>query len=86
VEKHGGLITNREVMDVLQGRGANPEVAANPARSRDPAPCEVQVFETLRQTAAASQTREMIADFVLAVKVRRIPLRWIIAHMHLWHR
>jgi len=69
VEKHGGLITNREVMDVLQGRGANPEVAADPPRARDPAVCEVQVFDTLRQSAAASQSREMIADFVRAVKV-----------------
>jgi hypothetical protein len=69
VEKHGGLITNREVMDVLEGRGANREVPADPPRTRDPAVCEVQVFEALRQSAAASQSRQMIADFVQAVKV-----------------
>ena len=42
-DKFGGLITNLEVLGVLLGRGADPNVPADPPRTRDPAICEVQV-------------------------------------------
>mmetsp|Transcript_39617 Transcript_39617/g.55019 ORF Transcript_39617/g.55019 Transcript_39617/m.55019 type:complete len:136 (+) Transcript_39617:88-495(+) len=63
VEQQAGLLTNAEVYAVLEQRGANPNVPPCPPRTRDPAPCEVAVWEALRATPAARQTRQDIKEF-----------------------
>ncbi|KVH95134.1 uncharacterized protein LOC112527879 [Cynara cardunculus var. scolymus] len=65
LKENGGLLTNFEVLDFLRSRGA----AKDPTRVLAPlAPSEFKVYDFLEQSAACSQTRESIAEFVTKCK------------------
>ncbi|KAM7486420.1 hypothetical protein LguiA_002429 [Lonicera macranthoides] len=65
LKANAGMLTNFEVLDFLQSRGAGKD----PTRVIAPiAPSEFKVYDYLEQSAACSQSREKINEFVGKIK------------------
>ncbi|KAK1436543.1 hypothetical protein QVD17_02324 [Tagetes erecta] len=65
LKENAGLLTNFEVLDFLRTRGP----AKDPTRVLAPVtPSEFKVYDNLVQSAANSQTRESISEFVAKCK------------------
>ncbi|KAM7488371.1 hypothetical protein LguiB_025855 [Lonicera macranthoides] len=62
VKANAGMLTNFEVLNFLQSRGAGKD----PTRVIAPiAPSEFKVYDYLEQSAACNQSREKINEFVI---------------------
>ncbi|KAM7485298.1 hypothetical protein LguiA_001307 [Lonicera macranthoides] len=65
VKANAGMLTNFEVLNFLQSRGAGKD----PTRVIAPiAPSEFKVYDYLEQSAACNQSREKINEFVVKSK------------------
>ncbi|XP_074292255.1 uncharacterized protein LOC141619129 [Silene latifolia] len=67
LKKNAGPLTNFEVYDFLQKKGASLDPAQRLMTTL--APSELTVFDYLAQTPASTQTRESIIEFTEKVKV-----------------
>ncbi|XP_059641493.1 uncharacterized protein LOC132283547 [Cornus florida] len=60
LEARNGLLTNFEVLQFLQSKGARQDHT----RIAEVPPSELKVYDYLERTAASSQTKESIEEFV----------------------